>query len=129
MADTQTQTPETTTPDAATAQEFVKLTPAAQKQALVFLAEEEDPAGKVLRIGVNSGGCSGFSYAVSIDVAKEKDQSHTYHNGLVVVTDPVSLTFLKGTVVDYQDTVGHAGFAFENPQASQSCGCGTSFSV
>ena len=66
---------------------------------------------------------------MSIDVAKEKDHRYTYPGGLTVVTDPVSLTFLKGTVVDYQDTVGHAGFAFENPQASQSCGCGTSFSV
>lgn len=127
MAETQTQP--TTPPTTGEAQEFVKLTPAAQKQALAFLAEEEDPSGKVLRIGVNSGGCSGFSYAVSIDVPKEKDHRYVYPDGLTVVTDPVSLTFLKGTVVDYQDTVGHAGFSFENPQASQSCGCGTSFSV
>ncbi|MEZ6184630.1 MAG: iron-sulfur cluster assembly accessory protein [Planctomycetota bacterium] len=110
-------------------QEFVKLTPNAQKQALVFLAEEDDPSSKVLRIGVKSGGCSGFSYSISIDVPKEKDHRYVYPGGLTVVTDPVSLTFLNGTVVDYQDTVDHAGFSFENPQASQSCGCGTSFSV
>lgn len=106
----------------------VALTELARKKALEFLAEEEDPAGKVLRVGVSSGGCSGFSYMVSIDQKKDDDIVQ-HHDGLDMVIDPVSIRFLKGCVVDYVDEVGQSGFKFENPNASSSCGCGSSFNV
>ncbi len=96
--------------------------------ALKFLQAEEDPTGKAFRVGVQSGGCSGFSYVVSIDDIKEDDASVSFED-IQAVIDPVSLQFLKGITVGYEDTVGRAGFTFENPQAATSCGCGTSFDV
>ncbi len=107
---------------------IVTLTDAAQKMARKFLDDEEDPSDKVLRVGVSSGGCSGFSYVVSVDVKKDDDIVQSYDDFEAVV-DPVSVQFLKGATLDYVDEIGHAGFKFENPQASGSCGCGTSFSV
>lgn len=106
----------------------VIITPVAQAKAKEFIAEEEDPSDKVLRVGVTSGGCSGFSYSVSIDLQKEGDHVQRY-DGLTVVCDPVSLKFLAGATVDYVDEIGQAGFKFTNPKATSSCGCGSSFSV
>ncbi len=116
MADTQTQ------------EQVVTLTDKAQAMAKKFLAEEEQPTDKVLRIGVKSGGCSGFSYEVSIDVKKSDDVVQGYE-GFDAVVDPISKQFLKGAVIDYVDEIGHAGFKFENPNAKSGCGCGTSFDV
>ena len=107
---------------------ILTLTEAAQAAAKKLLAEEGDPTGKALRVGVNSGGCSGFSYAISIDVKKEDDTVVPYDDFEVVV-DSVSQQFLNGIRIDYVDTIGHAGFTFDNPQATSSCGCGTSFDV
>src|SRR5262245_3528874 len=106
----------------------VIVTPLAQTKAREFIAEEEDPSDKVLRVGITSGGCSGFSYSVSTDVQEGGDQFQRYY-GLTVVVDPKSLEFLAGATVDYVDEIGQAGFKFTNPKASSSCGCGTSFSV
>ena len=106
----------------------VNLTEAAQAAARKFLAAEAEPEGKVLRVGVNSGGCSGFSYAVSIDVKKDDDIVQTYE-GFEAVVDPVSKEFIQDSTVDYVDSIGEAGFRFENPQATNNCGCGTSFDV
>jgi iron-sulfur cluster assembly accessory protein len=117
----------TETPAAATG-ELVILTPTAQAKAKAFIAEEDEQADKVLRVGVTSGGCSGFSYSVSIDVQKDGDHVQRYE-GLSMVVDPVSLRFLSGATVDYVDELGQAGFKFTNPKATSSCGCGSSFSV
>ncbi len=108
--------------------EAVKLTEAAQQAARKYLAEDENPEDKALRLGVTSGGCSGFSYAVSIDVKKANDTVQAYE-GFEVVIDSVSDSFLRGATVDYVDTLDQAGFKFSNPQASSSCGCGGSFDV
>lgn len=124
MADTYTPTAETTPATA----ELVVLTPAAQTKAREFIAEEEEPSDKVLRVGVSSGGCSGFSYSVSIDVQKDGDHVQTYED-LTMVCDPVSLRFLGGATIDYVDELGQAGFKFTNPKATSSCGCGSSFNV
>jgi len=104
------------------------LTPAALAMAKKFLAEEADPAGKALRVGVETGGCTGFSYAVSID-ARKSDDVIISQDEFEVVVDPVSLQFLKGVTVDYVDSIGQAGFKFDNPNAQSSCGCGMSFDV
>ena len=106
----------------------VTLTEAAQAAARKFIAAEANPEGKVLRIGVDSGGCSGFSYAVSIDDKKDDDIVQAYE-GFEAVIDPVSKQFIQDATVDYVDSIGEAGFKFENPQATNSCGCGTSFDV
>lgn len=114
--------------DAATTTEIMTLTPKAQQMALAFLAEEQDRTGKVLRVGVSSGGCSGFSYSVSIDLKKE-DDAVQHFEGFDLVVDPGSAQLLQGVTLDYQDTIGHAGFSFSNPQAKSTCGCGSSFNV
>ncbi len=111
-----------------TSAHVITLTPPALEKAHKFLSEEAEPQGKAFRVSVNSGGCSGFSYAVAIDLKKPDDVVQSYPE-LNVVVDPVSLQFLKGLTVGYEDSVGHAGFTFENPQASSSCGCGNSFDV
>ncbi len=112
--------------EAATTNELMVVTPRAQDMIRRFLAEEEDPSDKVLRVGVASGGCSGFSYEVLIDQRRPGDLGQAFE-GFELVMDPRCLQFLQGTVLDYVDTVGHAGFSFENPNAKASCGCGTSF--
>jgi iron-sulfur cluster assembly protein len=114
--------------DTTTTQTIVTLTPKAQEMVRHFLAEEEDPTGKVLRIGVDSGGCSGFSYNIAIDLKRDSDLGQSFE-GFELVVDPVSVQFLQGITVDYVDTVGQAGFTFDNPHAKSSCGCGNSFSV
>lgn len=114
--------------DTTTTSEIMVLTPKAQQMALAFLAEEQDRTGKVLRVGVTSGGCSGFSYSVSIDLKKDDDVVQ-HLEGFDLVVDPVSAGFLQGVTLDYQDTIGHAGFSFSNPQAKSTCGCGSSFTV
>jgi iron-sulfur cluster assembly protein len=112
----------------ATAQHVVHLTEAAQAAARRFLAEEAEPEGKALRVGVNAGGCSGFTYHVAIDVKKADDFVQDYE-GFQVVVDNVSKQFINDAKLDYVDDIGHAGFKFDNPQASSSCGCGMSFDV
>jgi iron-sulfur cluster assembly protein len=113
---------------AETATSIVTLTPNAQQMVRSFIAEEQDPASKVLRIGVSSGGCSGFSYEIAIDVKQDDDVVQSFE-GFDLVVNPVSVQFLQGITVDYVDTVGQAGFTFSNPQAKSSCGCGNSFTV
>lgn len=104
------------------------LTAKAVEMAKTFLAEETEPEGKVLRIGVEAGGCTGFSYAVAIDT-KKSDDLVLNEDGVEVVIDPISMQFLKGATVDYVDEIGQAGFKFDNPNAQSSCGCGQSFDV
>lgn len=114
--------------NAETATHVVTLTEAAVAAARKFLAADAEPEGKALRLGVNSGGCSGLSYAVSIDAKKSDDIVQSYE-GFEAVIDPVSKQFIQGATLDYVDTIGEAGFKFDNPQATSSCGCGTSFDV
>ena len=87
------------------------------------LAEE-----MVLRVGVVGGGCSGFSYDIKFSTPKEKDKVVETH-GMRVAIDPKSLLYIAGTELDWEDTLMHRGFTFQNPNAAKTCGCGTSFSV
>lgn len=81
-----------------------------------------------LRLGVKGGGCSGLSYFMNFDAKKEKDNEFEFE-GLKVFVDPKSLLYLKGTTLDYADSLQDKGFKFINPQANKTCGCGESFSV
>lgn len=112
--------------ESATTQEvIVTLTDEAQARARKFLGEE-GVEGSILRLGVTTGGCSGFEYLVKVD-AKQADDLLQSYEGFEVAIDPVSKQFILGSVLDYVDTVGFAGFKFENPQAKSNCGCGKSF--
>ncbi len=84
-----------------------------------------------LRVGVRQGGCSGLSYTMdfeALDQVKENDEVFDY-DGFKVVCDPKSLLYLYGLVLDYSDALIGGGFQFTNPNATQSCGCGKSFSA
>ena len=82
-----------------------------------------------LRVGIKGGGCSGMSYVFEVcDAPREKD--HVFeHGGAKVYIDPKSLLFLSGTQLDYRESLMGRGFALENPNVKQACGCGTSFAV
>jgi iron-sulfur cluster assembly protein len=82
-----------------------------------------------LRLGVQGGGCSGLSYNVRFDTQpRERDRIFQFSD-IRVFVDPKSFIYLNGMTLDYQETLMQQGFVFVNPQASKSCGCGTSFSA
>lgn len=85
--------------------------------------------GKALRVAVEGGGCSGFQYAITLDEAAADDLVLEGGAGEKVVVDPVSLPFLSNATIDFADELIGARFVIENPNASSSCGCGTSFSM
>ncbi len=93
-----------------------------------IFAQETDPAGKGLRLGVTGGGCSGFSYKMELSDPKEKDYQLSF-NEVSVLIDPKSAIYLKGVTLDYQDGLQGKGFVFQNPNAKNTCGCGESFSL
>ena len=84
--------------------------------------------GKALRVAVEGGGCSGFQYEIALDEAKD-DGLVLEGSGQKVVVDSVSLPFLANAVIDFSDELIGARFVIDNPNASSSCGCGTSFSM
>lgn len=92
------------------------------------MVEKESKPDVGLRLGVKGGGCSGLSYFMNFDVKKDKDNEFEF-SGLKVFVDPKSFLYLKGTTLDYSDTLQDKGFKFINPQANKTCGCGESFSV
>jgi len=104
----------------------VKLTESAVKQIKEMTASEKENAGKVLRVYVESGGCSGLQYGMVFDEKRADDLVATFHEVSVVV-DPFSANYLRGSVVDFSDALTGGGFKITNPQAKQSCGCGKSF--
>jgi len=108
----------------------LQFTPSALGKVREFIAAEQMPAESVgLRIGVMPGGCSGFKYEMSIDESAAADDLVLDIEGVRVFVDPFSVQYLNGVRVDYVSTMQSQGFAFENPNATGGCGCGTSFSV
>lgn len=108
----------------------LNLTPSALAKVRDFIAGEQMPAETVgLRIGVLPGGCSGFKYEMSIDEAPASDDVILDFEGVRIFVDPFSGQYLTGVKIDYVSTMQSSGFAFENPNATGGCGCGTSFSV
>ncbi|MBL8744888.1 MAG: iron-sulfur cluster insertion protein ErpA [Phycisphaerae bacterium] len=108
----------------------VILTETAAREIKTIIGQQELDAEKVrLRVGVKGGGCSGFSYLLDLTEAqKETDEVFDQH-GIKLVCDPKSYLYLNGTTIDFKDEIMGRGFVFQNPNASSSCGCGSSFSV
>lgn len=106
----------------------VTLTEKAASEVKRILEQQQAPAGTVLRIGVAGGGCSGFQYSLGFDTSYDDkvDSKFDYH-GVSVVVDKKSALYLDGTTVDFYDGIEKRGFAFDNPNAVKSCGCGSSF--
>jgi iron-sulfur cluster assembly protein len=106
--------------------QLVVLTAAAISKVSELLKAEEE--GKGLRLGVKGGGCSGFSYSISFDFEKERDNI-IQEEDFKVYLDPKSTIYLKGIELDHQSGLDGKGFVFQNPNASNTCGCGESFSI
>ena len=106
----------------------VKLTPTAIEMVRKMRAKEGLGAGHGMRIGVVGGGCSGFQYSLNFDTQKEGDRV-TDFGGVLVLVDEISLPYIAGTTLDYVEGLHGAGFRFDNPRASRTCGCGSSFSA
>ena len=115
MADTTTKAP-------------VILTEGAITQLKRIMQEQKVTDGYGLRIGVKGGGCSGFTYILGFDIMKEKDQVFEV-SGLKVFMEKSHGIYLLGMEIDWVDGLNNRGFTFTNPNATSSCGCGTSFSA
>ncbi len=95
---------------------------------LALAKEKISPAEGGLRLGVQGGGCSGLSYSISFDAQpRERDRIFQYGDVRIFV-DPKSFIYLHGMTLDYEETLMRQGFVFQNPNATKSCGCGSSFS-
>lgn len=99
----------------------------AAKRIAAILQSEAAPV--MLRLAVTGGGCSGFQYNFALDDTKLDDDLVIERDGATVLVDPVSLDFLKGSEIDFVDDLIGASFKVVNPNATSSCGCGTSFAV
>jgi iron-sulfur cluster assembly protein len=106
----------------------VILTEGALRQLNRIRQEENIPNDHGLRVGVKGGGCSGFSYVLGFDVEKEGDSSFEI-GGLKVVMQKSHAIYLMGMEIDWLEGLNNRGFVFNNPNAKETCGCGTSFSA
>jgi iron-sulfur cluster assembly accessory protein len=105
----------------------VQLTPNAAEEVKSLLGKPEN-SGKVLRVYVEKGGCSGMQYSMVFD-EKRADDIAAEVQGISVLVDPFSAQYIRGAVVDFSDSLTAGGFKISNPNARQSCGCGKSFTA
>jgi iron-sulfur cluster insertion protein len=105
----------------------VTISPSAARRIAAILAAEDHPT--MLRLAVTGGGCSGFSYNFALDENRMDDDLLLEESGAKILIDPVSLDFLVGAEIDFTDDLMGQAFKVNNPNATSSCGCGTSFSV
>ena len=115
MTATQTQAP-------------IRLSARAAEEIAKIMDTKQIPEGYGLRVGVRGGGCSGMSYLLGFDKKREHDLEFEVE-GVTVYLDRRQGLYLMGTTVDYHDGLNARGFTFENPNATQTCGCGSSFSA
>ena len=120
-----TETPVIGAPSAPTPIMFTDA--AAQKVAQ--LIQEEDNPELMLRVFISGGGCSGFQYGFTFDDAVEDGDSSIKNQGVTLLVDPMSVQYLMGAEIDYKEDLQGAQFVIRNPNASTTCGCGSSFAV
>ena len=116
----------------ASAERPVVFTEAAIRKVIAFAEEHDQAQGKNLRLFVQGGGCSGFEYGFTFDEQKDGDNLIAQAEGdlqIEVLVDSFSLPYLQGCVVDFVEDFSGSGFKVENPNATASCGCGTSFTI
>ena len=106
----------------------IVFTDAAAIKVRELIAEEDNP-DLMLRVFVAGGGCSGFQYGFTFDEKKEDGDSSVENQGVTLVVDPMSVHYLMGAEIDYKEDLQGAQFVIRNPNASTTCGCGSSFSV
>ena len=109
---------------------MITVTESAAQKAITLISNSETSAESELglRMQVVGGGCSGFQYSLEFGAAKDTDKVFDFH-GLKVFIDPRSTLYLAGSVLDYNDGLMDSGFKITNPNATNTCGCGESFSV
>ena len=105
----------------------ITVAPGAAQRIREILAAQ--PPEKFVRLAVNDGGCSGFSYSFDLDDRRAHDDRLFGEEGAGLVVDPASLDLLSGSVVDFEEALSGSAFKVKNPNATSGCGCGTSFSV
>lgn len=108
--------------------DLVTVTESAAKR-IAFLVDQEGDPNVALRVAVNGGGCSGFQYAFSFDDARTDDDLVIERSGATVLVDTMSQLYLAGSEIDFIEDVIGSSFQIRNPNATASCGCGSSFSV
>jgi iron-sulfur cluster assembly protein len=119
-----------TNPQPAEQAQGVILSETAAKEIHHIIKDQELDAEKVcLRVGVKGGGCSGFSYLLDLTESRKDTDEEFVQHGIRIIVDPKSLLYLGGVTVDFKDEIMGRGFVFNNPNATSSCGCGSSFSV
>jgi iron-sulfur cluster assembly accessory protein len=106
----------------------LEVTPTAIEKVKEIL-EQQEPKPMGLRVAVVGGGCSGFSYQMNFENDANPVDKVFDFDGVKVVVDQASLMYLKGTVIDYVESLAGSGFKFENPNVKTTCGCGSSFTV
>jgi iron-sulfur cluster insertion protein len=106
----------------------IRITDSVVSKVAEMLAEEGDPSLQ-LRIFVTGGGCSGFQYGFAFDDEVKADDVSVARGAIKVVVDAMSLQYLVGAEIDFEDQLEGARFVIRNPNASSTCGCGSSFSV
>lgn len=108
----------------------IELTETAAREVNTIIEQQELERENVcLRVGVKGGGCSGFSYVLDLsEQQRDTDELFEMH-GVKIVCDPKSYLYLNGTNIDFKDEIMGRGFVFSNPNATSSCGCGSSFSA
>jgi iron-sulfur cluster insertion protein len=106
----------------------VAFTDAAARKVQELILEERNPDLK-LRVYISGGGCSGFQYGFTFDEEQAEDDISVDNDGVTLLIDPLSFQYLMGAEVDYSESLQGAQFVIRNPNASTTCGCGSSFSV
>lgn len=94
-----------------------------------WIADRKGEAEAALRLAVDGGGCSGFTYRFGLAESIDADDIITETDGVKLVVDPISIDLVRGCVVDFVDSLGGSSFKVENPNAASGCGCGSSFSI
>jgi iron-sulfur cluster assembly protein len=106
----------------------IQLTKGAIEEVKTLMIEKNVPKGYGLRVGVKGGGCAGFSYLIGFDKAGEKDEVYEVE-GILLVVEKAHELYLVGTELDFLSGLDNRGFVFNNPNAEETCGCGSSFSA
>jgi iron-sulfur cluster insertion protein len=106
----------------------LNFTDAAARKVRDLIDEEGNPALK-LRVFVSGGGCSGFQYGFTFDETVNEDDTSMVKEGVTLLIDPMSFQYLVGAEIDYQESLEGAQFVIKNPNATSTCGCGSSFSA
>jgi iron-sulfur cluster assembly protein len=99
------------------------------KKRLLYLLDKDTENKQFVRVGVETGGCSGLSYKLDFDDAKNEDDELIEDNGIKLLVSKKSFLYLVGTTLEFSDGLNGKGFVFNNPNANRTCGCGESFSL